>query len=222
MSARRTTRIWADDEGGYAAPLAAALLSLATGVVVAAILLVLQPVARVKALPKPAERGHGTVYLVEGNRDAGRLQTAPEKIQFLLRGQLVTFSEEDINALLEAAFAVRAKKSSDGWATPGTPNVRIHEGVIQIAVEVKVECLGQKMRVQLQARGTLRERAEGWFFEPAEVTLGALPLERIPFAAGWVTANFLDPRRLHPDLATAWNRLGRVVVEGNLVKAALR
>lgn len=223
MRGRRTTRIWTDGSNrGYAGPVVAALLGVAAGVVAAAGLLVFQPVRRVKELPRPSERSRGTVYFVEGNRDAGRLATAPDKIQFLLRGQWVTFGEEDFNALLEAALARKPKAPADEFVTLGIPNVRVRDGVIQLATEVTIDLAGLKRKVVLQTRGTMHEYGGQWVFEPAEMLVGSLPLERVPLLGTWVRARVLNPRELHPDLAVAWSRLGRVVVEGSTVKVSLR
>lgn len=222
MNAPRATRIATAEKISYAGPVIAALLSLGLGIVVAAVLLVMQPVNRVKVMPKEAERIRGAVYFIEGNRDAARARSASEKIQSLLRGQLVTFSEEDFNALLEAAFAAKAKAAPDAVVAPGTPNVRIRDGRIQFASELTWDLWGEKKKVLLQTRGTLREDAGGWVFEPSEMWLGSLPLSRVPFATGWVRTHFLDPRQFHPDLAMAWSKLGRVILEDSVIKVSLR
>lgn len=223
MSARRTSRIWADERSpGYTGPIVAALLSLTLGVFVAALLLAAQPVNRVKELPKPDAQVRGAVYWVEGNRDPARLRSAQDKAQLLLRGQLVTFSEEELNALLEAALAVKAKTPSDALVSPGTPNVRIRDGVVQLASELTFSLWGEKRKVVLQTRGTFHEYGGQWVFEPTQIFMGALPVDRVPFLGGWVRTHYLDPRALHPDLATAWSRLGRIVAEGNVIRVALR
>jgi hypothetical protein len=200
----------------------AAGLSGLAGAGLAAALLAIQPVKRVKELPAASERERGAVYFVEGQRDPARMRAAPAKIESLLRGQRVTFAEEDINGLLEAGMAARGKAPDEAAVLPGTPNVRIRNGVVQVALEVTVNVLGLKQKILVQARGGFVAESGQWIFAPQEVMVGGLPLERIPLAVGWVQARWLDPRRFLPELAAAWNRIGQIAVEDSVVRVSLR
>jgi hypothetical protein len=222
MSVQGLTRGRAGRAGGYAGSLVAAGLSVLAGAGLAAALLAIQPVNRVKELPAASERERGAVYFVEGQRDPARMRSAPAKIESLLRGQRVTFAEEDINGLLEAGMAARGKTPDDAAVSPGSPNVRIRDGVVQVALEVTVKVLGLKQKILVQARGGFVAESGQWVFAPQELRVGGLPLERIPLAVGWVQARWLDPRRFFPELAAAWNRIGQIAVEDSVVRVSLR
>lgn len=222
MSRKWAAREPAGFAGGYVGPLVAAGVSFFAGVLLGAGMLVLQPVPRLKAEPKGAGATSGAVFFIEGRRDPAHRRIAAEKIELLLRGQGVDFSEEDLNALLDSALGALNKARPNAPAKLEAPNVRIRAGVIQVAGEVSVEVLGFRPCVLLQARGRVVQEAGQWSFAPVQISVGALPLDRIPGAVDWIRQRWLDPRQLRPEWAAAWAQLGRVRVEGDVVRVSLR
>src|SRR3954470_1158680 len=76
-----------------------AFLSLALGIVLGALSLMLRPVVTVKELPKEADRQPGAVYYFEGSRDGTKAASAEAKRKNFAAGQSVSFNEDELNIL---------------------------------------------------------------------------------------------------------------------------
>ena len=198
-----------------------AVLSLLLGVVVGAVLLILKPVAVVKETPK--EPVAGTVYYVEGRKgDANQAKQVLAKRKALMEGQSIQVTEDEINSLVASAKA--GEKAGEAKAaetvTAGTPNVRLHDGVMQVGVPVEVSVLGVQQRIIAQARGGFEKRGDVFAYEPSEMYFGSCPVQRLPFLASYVREKVLASQNVPEDIAAAWSRLTNVAVEGNKLTLA--
>lgn len=209
-----------------------AVLSALLGAVVGAVLLVLRPVTAEKDDPK--EPKPGVVYYIEGTRDSNRGSAAAQKRTGFASGQSVSVNEDELNALLaggpgadrpraDAAKGPEAGKAAPaaeaGWVSVGKPNVRIRNGVMQIAAPVTVNALG--LRLTAQGRGGFVKRGEQFVFAPAELYLGSCPLQRIPVLGSLVAAGLVSGTSIPDDLRAAWARARQVTIEGNALRIVM-
>lgn len=202
-----------------------AVLSLVLGVALGAVLLILRPVVIAKEEPK--ERAPNTVYYVEGSKDTAKAREALAKRKAFVEGQSVTVNEAEINALIAPPAAADKKApekgkdaaqaaAGNGYFSPGTPNVRIHEGVLQVGVPVTIDLLDQK--VVAQARGGFVKQGDVFVYDPTELYLGSCPVQRLPFLGHYVRQKFLDAQPIPEDIKATWPKLANVTIEGNAVK----
>ncbi|MES2692893.1 MAG: hypothetical protein V4773_05425 [Verrucomicrobiota bacterium] len=202
-----------------------AALALVLGVALGAVLLILRPVVSVKEEPK--EREKGVVYHVEGSRDGSKARQALAKRKAFSEGQSVSVTEEEINALIApvAGAGVPPEKGKDGkeiesgYFTPGTPIVRVREGVMQIGMPVTIDLLSYKLIAQ--AQGGIVKNGDTFVFEPTTLYLGSCPVQRIPFLAGMVRDKFMHSQSIPEDIKASWQKLANVSIEGNVVKLTM-
>ena len=222
---------------GWAEVILGAVLSALLGVVLGAVLLILKPVSQVKELPKPEERVRGAVYYVEGAKDANKAKQALAKRKAFVEGQSVSVTEEEINSLVAGAAAApapapaapkggkagdkKAEGAADSPLATGTPNFRIREGKLQIAVPVNVSVAGIGEKVLVQARGGLAKDGEIFVFQPEELYLGSCPVQRLPFLASYVRSKFSEAQQIPEDIATAWRKLASVSIEDKTLKLTM-
>jgi len=211
---------------GWGEVLLGALLSLVLGIVIGAVLLVIKPVVTAKQPPKQPVAG--TVYYVEGLRgDSMKARTALAKRKAFAEGKSVSVTEDEINSLAAASAApVSAAKpgekaapaqSSEAVAT-GTPNVRIHDGALQIGVPVTVHVFGLEQKVLAQARGDFEKDGDVFTYDPKEIYLGSCPVQRLPFLSSYIRSKVLASQKIPEDIAAAWPKLAAVSIEGNTLK----
>lgn len=196
------------------------VLSLLLGAVLAAVFLVLKPVATVKEMP--AEPEAGVVYYIEGTRDSNRARQASAKQRAFLQGGTIALNEDELNALA----APSAPKPADAEAVPqtvtaGTPNFRIREGVMQIGVPLRVSVAGIDQRVIVQARGDFERRGDTWVFAPAEMYVGSCPVQRLPLAKNFVMKKFMTGATVPEDLASAWSKVQEARIDGSTLQLTL-
>lgn len=211
-----------------------AILSVVLGVVIGALLLVLKPVVTAPDVPK--EPVPGTVYYTPGARDGNAGRQAMAKRKAFVAGQSVKVTEQEINALADAAVApapqtpakpgekaAPAPAAPEGFLTPGAPDVRIRSGTMQIAVPVAIDVFGFGTKLIVQARGgTFEKSGDTYSYQPAEVYLGSCPVQRLPFLNGYVRSKLLASHPIPEDIASAWSKLSNVTIEGNTLNLALQ
>jgi hypothetical protein len=205
-----------------------AILSLVLGAALAAVYLVLKPVATVKEIPKePAE---GVVYYIEGSRNSANAREAVAKHKSFLQGGTVVLNEDELNALAAAATAPATPAKADGKAAPaappqsvaaGSPNFRIRDGVLQIGVPVNLNVAGFSQKVIVQARGGFEKQGERFVFAPNEYYVGSCPLQNLPVAKGLVMKKVAGAAAVPEDLSAAWGKLSDVAVEGSTLKLTM-
>jgi len=206
-----------------------AVLSLALGVAAGFAYLVLKPVAVVKALPK--EPAADVVYFIEGSHDSSKARQAAAKQHELLQGRAIALNEDELNALFApapAATPAPAKPAAKGspaaptqTITPEAPNFRVHDGVVQLGLPVRIAAFGWlDQKVILQATGTFAKEGDTFVFQPTEFYLGSCPIERLPAVKSFIFKRVVAaaPAELHD----AWDKLADVTVEGTTLKLAVQ
>jgi hypothetical protein len=214
-----------------------AVLSLALGVVIGAVLLVLRPVKVVRELPKDDARDPEMIYFVEGSRDGTKGREAAVKRKAFVEGKSVSVNEDELNALAGPATAFASAPVPPGGKPPpekpadpaaemiatGTPNFRIRDSVFQVGVPVTVSVsfLGFSEKVVVQARGGFAKEGDQFAFQPAEFYFGSLPLQRLPVAVKYARERFLNTPSIPEELKASWAKLANVEVEGNVLKLTM-
>lgn len=102
----------------------------------------------------------------------------------------------------------------------GSPNFRIADNTLQVAVPVELNVIGLSFSAVAQARGGFAKRDTGFVFEPAELLLGSLPLNRLPFVAEWARAK-IPPVPVPDDVRASWDKLAAVTIDGRTLKLTL-
>jgi hypothetical protein len=215
-----------------------AVLSLLLGVVIGAALLVLKPVVTGKNIPaKESDRDPTAVYYVEGSRDSNKAKQALAKRKAFVAGQPVTVTEDEINSLVTPAAptpaaAPNAKKGEKAAApapaaaeetlAKGPPNVRLHDGVLQVGMPVTLNLLGFSQKLIVQARGGFEKQDNAVVFDPSTIYLGSCPVQRLPFLSGWVRNKVLTPQLMPDDVAAGWAKVSDATIEGNTLKLAMQ
>ncbi len=215
----------------WAEVLLGAVLSLVLGVVIGALLLVLKPVVTATEMPK--EPVAGTVYYLPGARDGSAGRQAMVKRKAFVAGQSVKVTEQEINALADAAAAPAAPApakpgekaapapAASGFLNPGTPNVRIRNGTMQVGVPLAVDVFGFGAKIMVVAQGGFEKDGDTFAYEPSELYLGSCPVQRLPFLSSYVRKQLLAAHPVPEDIAIAWSKLANVTIEGNTLNLAM-
>lgn len=216
-----------------------AVLSLALGVALGALLLLLRPALPVKTLPKPEDRPRGTVYYLEGSRDTSKGREGMAKLRAFIDGKAVAVTEDEVNAVLaaatksgpggapkkgekkggekKAAKAMEFVKVEETLAVD-TPNVRIREGVMQVAAPVTVNLFGITEKLIVQARGGFVKQGDMFVFDPTQIYLNSCALERIPVVSAYLKSKLLAAHPIPEDLLAAWRKLSTVAIDDNTLR----
>ncbi len=216
---------------GWGEVILGAVLSLVLGAVLGAVVLIIRPVQSVKELPKEEDRAKGAVYYVEGSKVTAKAAQAQAKRKALVAGQSVTVTEDEINSLIAAAKAppppakgeAPAAEAAAGSETlaVGTPNVRIRDGVVQLAAPVTLNALGFSQQVVAQARGGFAKEGDRFVFVPTEMYVGSCPVQRVPVLSGLVRKKLAEAQPIPEDIATAWSQVASVEVEDNALRVSM-
>lgn len=99
----------------------------------------------------------------------------------------------------------------------GSANFRIADNLLQVAVPLEVNALGMSFTVVAQARGGFTKKDAGFVFDPSEMTLGSLPLHRLPYVAEWARGK-IPPAPVPDDLRSSWDKLAAVTIDGKTLK----
>jgi len=212
------------------------VLSVVLGVLLAAVFLILKPIAAVKELPKQTVAGE--VYYIEGSRDSAKARQAALKQKVFLQGRSVTVNEDELNTLLASGTAPAAPKPAakpgdkakpaaeppaEKALTEGSPNFRIRDGVLQIGLPLRVSLLGFDQKVILIARGNaFTKTGDAFVFEPGEFYVGSCPLQRLPALQGILVKRLLAATSVPEPLAAAWGRVSNVAVDGATLKLTVQ
>jgi hypothetical protein len=213
---------------GWAEVTLGALLSIVLGVVLAAVFFIFKPVATVKELPK--EPALGMVYYIEGTREYTRARRLTAKEKFFINGGSVVVNEDELNT---AANPVAAPPPPPPPGTPtapntpptmliapGSPNFRIADGSIQIAipVRIKIDLANLDTTVLIQATGGFLRRDDTFVFVPKTMYIGSCPVERLPMVMDYVLRKFYYAQPVPEEIATAWHKLAEVSIQGSTLK----
>lgn len=228
-----------------------AVLSVVLGGVLGALLLAIKPVAAVKELPKEPVAGmiyylQGSRDSAKAKDAASKRKlfaqgasvtvTEDEINSFLpppppLWTPTTKAKAGDKPKAAEKAKAPEKAKASDkaGAATASTgemialggPNFHVDEGKVQIAVPVTINVLGFEQAVTVVAKGSFVKKAGGFAFDAETLYLGSCPVDRVPFASGYVAQKFIAALAVPEDIAAAWPKLADVAVEGRALKLTM-
>ena len=167
---------------GTAEIVVAAILSVLLGLVLGAAILALQPVAVVKELPAAKDRPRGTVYHIPGKQDSSKGAEALRKRQLFMGGQSISLSEEELNLLFAppATGSAGRKESKNevvigGLFAVGEPNVRLADGVIQLAAPVRLVMPDVGVRFIVQIRGTMARDRKSTRLNSSHVSESRMP-----------------------------------------------
>jgi hypothetical protein len=222
---------------GWAEIIFGAVLSVALGVVLGALLLILRAPEVLKQPPKEADRDPKKVYYVQGSRDSTKGKEAPAKRMAFSEGQTITVLEDHLNSFFPVSQVPKAPpsapkpavkgKASEKPAAPdgpapetlvvGSPDFRISDGVLQIAVPVTVNILGVSQTVIAQTRGTFVKQDATFVYEPAEMFVGSCPVQRLPYVAEYVREQILNVP-VPDDIKAGWSKLANVALDGKTLK----
>lgn len=202
-----------------------AVLSIVLGVVLSAAFFVFKPVTKVKELPK--EPIPGTVYYIEGSRDYSNARRLVAKQKFFAKGGSVVVNEDELNSAANPATAPVAPGSEPPppptVLSAGAPNFRIHDGVLQISVPMRVkwDLAYLDQTVLVQAVGSFARRGESIVFVPKTMFVGSCPVERIPRALDLIMKKVFEAQPVPPDIAAAWSKLVDVTVDGSTLRLTM-
>ncbi|MDB6167139.1 MAG: hypothetical protein JWM88_3 [Verrucomicrobia bacterium] len=216
-----------------------AVLAAALGVVLAAVYLVLKPVTQVKEIPK--EPVPGMIYYIEGSHDSAKARRLVAKQQAFLKGGPIELSEDELNlAVMPVTTSTPAKSAppakgappaktpaaepeATGFLTAGASNFRLTSGRLQMSVplHVKYALVGLDTTILVQSQGVFEKVGDVFVYQPDTVYLGSCPVHRIPMLKGMVMKKFLNADRFPPDMATAWDKLADVRIEGSTLKLGM-
>ena len=200
------------------------VISLAVGILLGVAYLLTKPTVIVKELPPPGDHSiYRPVYLVEGSTDTDKSLQWKRKRQMLVEGQPgeIDLTEEEINAFLAASLSVVPPAGPAPNAAPAQVNVRIRDGVFQVAMPTTLNLLGISFAVDLQLRGSFVQGADGYTFAPAELYVGSLPVHRLPGVTGWLMRRMLSAQPPPQELAAAWQKVSSVALAGKTLKLVL-
>ena len=216
------------DGPGWFEVIFGAALSAVLGVVLAVVFLVLKPVTEVKELPKdPIAK---MVYYVEGTRETSKTRELSAKRRLIADAASVGLNEDEINTLVMPAVAAPTPKVMElpqpapttGFMTPGLPNFRIREGVMQIGVPIQLNALELQQKVILQMRGGFRKDAETVVFAPGELFVGSLPLEHVPAAKDALLKYLFAKAAVPEELVNAWRNVSDATIDGSILRLTAR
>ena len=209
-----------------------ATLSVALGVALGVLHLMLTPVVTVKQIPKDAV-AHA-VYYIPGTRGGTSASLVDTKRKAFIAGGSVTVSEDELNILVSSMPAAAPAKpkaaapgskaaalATAGFFAPGAPNFRLRGGEMQVAVPVKLSAFGLEHTVHAQTRGTFVKHDESFVFDPTKLWIGACPVDRLPGMTRFVTRKILLARPVPTDIALAWDKLADVAIVGSSLKLTM-
>jgi len=208
---------------GWFEVLFVAWLGLVFGVLLASVHLILKPVHLGANIPK--DLAPGTTTYVEGSRDGLKAASLAAKRKALLEGHSIELDEAEINMALvnrppePRKLPAKPKKqdpTKEPFLKPGVLNFRVHDGLLQIALPVRIALADAD--VILQTRGVFVKTASGVSFVPRETYVGNLPLHLIPGAQEELFRRFMAAYPRGDELSEAWSRLDSAEVVGNLVR----
>lgn len=194
-------------------------LSIALGVLLSAVYLILKPVTTKAELPESPDKS--VVYYIEGSTNSSKARQWMRKRQMLADGTAVdvVLVEEELNAWV--SNIAPEKGAPVETVTPEKINFRIRDGVMQIGVQNKLNAAGFTRELVVQTRGTFVPGASGFVFTADELFIGSLPTHTVPGLKDFIIQRILANQPIPEDMVASWNKLKTVAVEGNTLHLAL-
>jgi hypothetical protein len=203
-----------------------AVLSLAVGVVLAALYLVFKPVSVVAQLPTLDKREEGMVYYIQGAKDAAQGQQLLRKQQLFVEGSSIALTEDELNTWIASNSAAPKKAAADSKAPAANEfNFRLltenGKGLLQIGFPCTLDLLGLSGSVIIQMQGTFVKEDDEFVYEPSMLWIGSLPLQRIPVLPAIVMKKIYSAQQLPDDLLAAWKKLENVSIDGHTLRLTM-
>lgn len=216
------------DGPGWIEVIFGAALSLVLGAVLGATFLVFKPVTSVKELPK--EPKFDMVYYVEGTRESSKIREVSTKRRAMAEGQSVVLNEDELNTLVMPPKAPRDAKKMElpqeqpdsDVVTPGIPNFRIRDNVMQIGVPLDLSLYEMEHKIILQTRGSFAKVGDAVVFQPAQLYVGSCPLERLPAVRDFVVSKIFAKAKLPEEAVAAWQNVSDATIEGSALRLTAR
>ena len=216
------------DGPGWVEVFFGAALSLLLGVVFAVAFLVFKPVTTVKELPKEPEKN--TVYFIEGSRETSKTRQVTAKRTQMAQGQSLVLNHDELNTLVMPPKVPRDPKNlelskeeeADEMITPGLPNFRMQDGVMQIGVPVTLKAYDTEHEVIMQTRGSFAKVGDTVVFQPKELYVGSCPLERLPAVRDYVVKQIFAKSKLPDEVVALWQNVDEATIEGSMLRLTAR
>lgn len=201
-----------------------AVLSMILGFVLAAAYLIFRPATVVPELPK--EQDPKVVYFIEGSHDANKARRLPGKQKALAQGQTIALTEDELNIANTPPPPKPGAPEPEPtkFLTPGVPNFRIHDNLLQVAVPVRMKyaLFGLDTSVTVHTEGTFAKVDGVFAYVPDTIYLGSCPVHRLPFAGNYIRKGFVAAMQdLPPDVAALWKRLSDVSIDNTTLKLSM-
>ena len=207
----------------------AAWLAMALGVLLAACFLILKPATTTASLPPADQREGGQVFYIPGNTDPMKGKAWLRKRSAWIEGQSIELIEEELNSaftLSETPKPAKPRLLKKGEVAPpppplpsmvvGSPNFRITEEHLQMALPIQLNDLGLLLIVQTS--GHFEKIGEAFHFKPDQTYIGSLPLHLIPRAQEEFYKRLMERSPLPEDLLETWSKLGDIRIEDKRLK----
>ena len=198
-----------------------AALSLALGMVLAGLYLVLKPVSVVDKLPAADKREDGMVYYVQGEKGSGESGQLLRKQQLFLEGRSVILTEAELNTWMASSNSAPKKPTDPKAPAANELNFHLDRGVLQIGLPYTLDLLGLGGAVIIQMQGAFAKEGDEFVYEPSTIYIGSLPAQRIPILLTLLKRKLYSAQELPEDLAAAWKKLANVSIEGNRLRLTM-
>jgi hypothetical protein len=198
-----------------------AALSLALGMVLAGLYLVLKPVAVVDKLPAADKREEGMVYYVQGEKGEGEGGQLLRKQQLFLEGRSVILNEAELNTWMASSNSAPKKPADPKAPAANELNFHLDRGVLQIGLPYTLDLLGLSGAVIIQMQGAFEKEGDEFVYEPSTIYIGSLPAQRIPILLTLLKKKLYSAQELPDDLAAAWKKLANVSIQGNVLRLTM-
>jgi hypothetical protein len=201
-----------------------AVLSLAVGVILAALYLVFKPVSVVPKLPPADKREEGMVYYVQGAKGEGKSGLLLRKQQLFLEGSSIVLTEDELNTWMASSNGAPKKPADPKDAkAPAANELNFHlsKGLLQVGLPYTVDLLGLSGSVIIQTQGTFTKEGDVFVYEPSTIYIGSLPAQRIPVLLSLLKKKIYAAQELPEDLAAAWKKLANVSIEDNKLRLTM-
>lgn len=211
-----------------------AVLGLLSGVAVACVYLVFKPVPTVKEMPK--EPARGMVYYLPGTDSRAKSKGWETKMKQFLAGTTVQLNEDELNAWIASMKTPAPAKPAaapaapgtpapaapvqEGYVIPGTPNVRLVDGKMQVGLPCILNWYGLATEVTVQMTGTFKKEGEVHVYTPEKVYLGSCPLHILPVAGSWLNGFIAEKQKFPDETRAAWAKLSDVTLTGGTLTLA--
>jgi len=200
------------------------VLSVLLGIMGGALFLALQAPVEVKELPPENERDLAGVYFIRGKSGAQEHQTWSIKKEAVNSSRSGEFEvvEQELNL-----WAVNDFRQTGGGGggmlhiKPNTPNFRIADSRLQVALPLEWNVFGARRKIESQAAGTFRQRNGVFTFVPERVYIGACPVPKIFGLSDYFVNKVVAAFDIAPELSDGWAQIQDVSLDGEKLRIVI-